>query len=262
MFDDAIQLRTPGLFVTATDTGVGKTVATCAIAAALRRQRADVRVGVCKPFASGCRRDREGLVSPDGEALAHFANSVHPLDVVTPVRFAAPLAPAVAAEESRQPIDADALRRALERIDAESDALLIEGVGGVRVPLDPDKPKVDVIDLIAWLGLPVVIVCRPNLGTLNHTALTAAALKQRKGVQVAGLIISGYDADATAQDPSVESNRRWLSKMTGLPILTVLPRVREERARVEKAVLDEAIIEAAQAVDWTAILRPPRTAGK
>ena len=89
----AIQLRTPGLFITATDTGVGKTVATCAIAAALRRQGADVRVGVCKPFASGCRRDREGLVSPDGEALAHFANSVHPLDVVTPDTLCRPARP-------------------------------------------------------------------------------------------------------------------------------------------------------------------------
>ena len=258
MFGEPIHLRTPGLFVTATDTGVGKTVVTCAIAAALRRQHVGIRVGVCKPFASGCRRDREGLVSPDGEALAHFANSVHPLDVVTPVRFAAPLAPAVAAEESRQPIDAGALRRALERIDAESDSLLIEGVGGVRVPLDPDKPRVDVIDLIAWLGLPVVIVCRPNLGTLNHTAMTADLLKQRKGVKVAGLIINGYDADIAAHDdPSVESNRRWLSKMTGLPILAVLPRVNEEMARVEDGVLDEAIIEAAQAVDWRSLLRTP-----
>ena len=83
------------------------------------------------------------------------------------------------------------------------------------VPLDPDKPRVNVIDLIAWVGLPVVIVCRPNLGTLNHTAMTAALLKHRKGVKVAGLVINGYDADAAAEDPSIESNRRWLSKMTG-----------------------------------------------
>ncbi|MFW5681870.1 MAG: dethiobiotin synthase [Phycisphaeraceae bacterium] len=258
MFDQPIQLRTPGLFITATDTGVGKTVATCAIAAALRRQHAGIRIGVCKPFASGCRRDREGLVSPDGEALAHFADTSHPLDVVTPLRFAAPLAPAVAAEQLRESIDDAPLVRALGRIDADSDALLIEGVGGVRVPLDPDKPKVDVIDLIAWLGLPVVIVCRPNLGTLNHTAMTAALLKQRKGVKVAGLIINGYDADVAAHDdPSVESNRRWLSRMTGLPVLAVLPRVREEMARVEEGVLDEAVIEAAETVDWRGIVKRP-----
>ena len=88
--------------------------------------------------------------------------------------------------------------------------------------------------------------------------MTAALLKQRKGVQVAGLIINGYDADVAAHDdPSVESNRRWLSKMTGLPILAVLPRVNEEMARVEDGVLDEAIIEAAQAVDWRRLLRMP-----
>jgi dethiobiotin synthetase len=135
--------------------------------------------------------------------------------------------------------------------------MLIEGVGGVLVPLDPDKPRVNVIDLIAWLGLPVIIVCRPNLGTLNHTAMTAALLKQRKGVKVAGLVINGYDADAAAEDPSVESNRRWLSKMTGLPVLTVLPRVREERARVEEGVLDDAVIEAAENVDWMGMMKPP-----
>ena len=255
MFNQKLQLTKPGLFITATDTNVGKTVATCAIAAALRRHEPDMSVGVCKPFASGCRRDREGLVSPDGEALAHFADSAQPLDVVTPIRFAAPLAPAVAAEASREAIDETPLVRALQRIDAECDAALIEGVGGVLVPLDPDRPKTTVVDLIAWLGLPVVIVCRANLGTLNHTAMTAALLKQRKGVKVAGLVINGYDADvAAAEDPSIESNRRWLAKMTGLPVLAVLPRVSEAMAKVEAGVLDEAVVEAAQTVDWAGLM--------
>jgi len=259
MFDEPMRLTVPGLFVTATDTGVGKTVATCAIAASLRRAEPGTRVGVCKPFASGCRRDREGLVSPDGEALAHFADSAQPLNVVTPIRFAAPLAPAVAGEAAGETIDDTPLVRALRRIDAASDAMLVEGVGGVLVPLDPGRPQTTVLDLIAWLGLPVVIVCRANLGTLNHTAMTAEVLRRRKGVRVAGLVINGYEADVAASaDPSIESNRRWVSRMTGLPVLAVLPRVHAAQARVEDGVLDAAVIEAAGTCDWPSVMAAGR----
>ena len=95
--------RSPGLFVTGTDTGVGKTVVAAAIAVALRRRRA--RVGVCKVAATGCRRERGRLVSDDAEYLAHWADSRHPLDVVCPQCFAEPLAPAVAAERAGTPLD-------------------------------------------------------------------------------------------------------------------------------------------------------------
>ena len=255
MFEEKLRLTKPGLFVTATDTAVGKTVVTCAIAAALQRQRPGVKVGVCKPFASGCRREREGLVSEDGEALAHFANAGQPLDVVTPLRFTPPLAPGPAAESAGRGIDDAPLRRALERLDRECDVLLIEGVGGLFVPLDPGKAKVNVLDLIAWLGLPAIVVARPGLGTLNHTAMTAALLKQRKGVRVAGLVVNGYEGDtALDADPSIESNRRWMTKMTGLPLLATLPKVAPQRAAPEKGVLDEAVLEAAEAVDWSALL--------
>ena len=118
MWRDPIHLRSRGLFITGTDTGVGKTVVTCALAWALRRQGV-ARVGVCKPFATGCRRDREGLVSPDAEALAHFADCRLPLDVINPLRFAAPLAPAVAAEQAGLPTDFAPLRRSLARALAE-----------------------------------------------------------------------------------------------------------------------------------------------
>src|SRR5690554_472814 len=139
------RLRCPGLFITATDTGVGKTVTACAIAAVLRQQQRGVRVGVCKPFASGCRQEREGLVSADAEALAHFADCRQPLDVINPIRFARPLAPAVAAEQARATIDWSEAARSLAVLDESSDALLVEGVGGLLTPLDPADPDATVL---------------------------------------------------------------------------------------------------------------------
>src|SRR3954452_9825000 len=121
----------PGLFITGTDTGVGKTVVAGAIADWFRRRHR--RVGVLKPIATGCEHRREGLVSEDAEFLAHCADARFPLDVICPVRYAEPLAPSVAAERARQPVDWDAVQRSLRSIEAGSDVMIVEGVGGVRV---------------------------------------------------------------------------------------------------------------------------------
>ncbi|HEX7009556.1 MAG TPA: dethiobiotin synthase [Phycisphaeraceae bacterium] len=258
MFDRPPRLSKPGLFITGTDTGVGKTVVTCAIAAALRRQWPGHAIGVCKPFSSGCRRDREGLVSEDAEALAHFADCRLPLNVINPIRLAPPLAPAVAAEETQTAIDWPQLRHSLEVIDRASDAVLIEGVGGLMVPLDPQQPRRTVLDLIAALGYPVLVVTRSRLGTLNHTAMTVRLLRD-SGCRVAGLVMNGYDADvAVAEDPSVISNRRWLEKLTGVSVLAVVPRVTPQGVMPHRAQLDPAIIDAAALVAWLDVLKPPR----
>ncbi|MFA9477833.1 dethiobiotin synthase [Phycisphaerales bacterium AB-hyl4] len=253
MIDRLPRLTTPGLFVTGTDTGVGKTVVTCAIAAALREQRPGWRVGVCKPFSSGCRREREGLVHEDAEALAHFADCRLPLDVINPIRFAPPLAPAVAAEQKGKKVDWALLARALHTLDDASDALLVEGVGGLLVPLDPDNPKCTVLELISALGLPTVVVTRAGLGTLNHTAMTVRLLREA-GCVVAGLVINGYDPDAVDDDPAITTNRRWLTKMTGAPVLAVLPKVRDGEANPSRARLDGGLIEAAGMADWVALM--------
>lgn len=246
----------PGLFITGTDTGVGKTLVACAIAAAIRRQMPDVRLGVLKPFASGCRRDREGLVSEDAEALAHFADCRLPLEVVNPIRFAAPLAPAVASQESRNPIDWTALSRSLARLDRECDALLIEGVGGLMVPLDPDRPRYTVLDLAIELGYPVLIVTRAGIGTLNHTAMTAQLLRLA-GCKVAGMVINGYVADpAQTDDPSIAGNRVWLEKLTGLKTLAIVPRVDPIGAQPQHGRIDPAILEAVEMTYWPNVLGP------
>src|SRR5215217_2021978 len=147
-------LREPqirGLLITGTDTGIGKTVIAGAIAAWFRRQGA--RVGVLKPAATGCVRRREGLVSEDAEFLAHCADARHPLDLICPQRYAEPLAPAVAADRAGQPLDWTAIQRSIDLMSRDSDVLIVEGVGGVMVPMDG---RHTVLDMIHWLGLPTV----------------------------------------------------------------------------------------------------------
>ena len=255
-------LRSPGLFITGTDTGVGKTVVSCAIAAGLRARLGQDQVGVCKPFGSGCRHTREGLVHEDAEALAHFADCRAALDVINPVRFAAPLAPAVAAEEQLRAggpgVDWAGLSHALGRLDTTHRVMLVEGVGGVMVPLDPRNAQLTVLDFARALGYPVLVVARSVLGTLNHTAMTVALLRQA-GCRVAGVVMNGYDADvATMADPSVASNRQWIERMTGVPVLAVVPRVEEAEVDVARGKLSPDVLAAVNTVDWLGVLDAAR----
>src|SRR5918999_1193461 len=171
----------PGLFITGTDTGVGRTVVAGAIAHWFHRQGR--RVAVLKPVATGCVRRREGLVSEDAEFLAVCADARHPLDLICPQRYAEPLAPAIAADRAKQPVDWEAVQRSVDLMSKGSDVMIVEGIGGLMVPLDA---KHTVRDLARWLRLPAVVVARPGLGTINHTILTVDALRAA-GVAVAGV---------------------------------------------------------------------------
>lgn len=249
-----IRFNTPGLFVTGTDTGVGKTVIACAIAWALRQQRTGSKVAVCKPMATGCEKRREGLVNEDAEALAHFSDCRLPLDVINPIRFREPLAPAVAAKQLGVPTPWDALADAARQVDTYGDALVVEGAGGVMVPLDADAPKATWLDT-ACFGLPAVVVTRAGLGTLNHTAMTVKLLRDA-GIKVAGVVVNGYEPDeaaAMSQDPSRPNNPRWIEQMTGAKVLALVPRVADgvspEQGRIAAAVLDTVA-----AADWWRLL--------
>jgi len=231
----------PGLFITGTDTGVGKTVITAAIARSLHRSSA--RVGVLKPIATGCVHRREGLVSEDAELLAHHADSPHPLDIICPQRYAEPLAPAVAAQRAKQPVDWSAVQRSFDVVARSSQLMLVEGVGGIMVPLDD---RHTVLDMARWLRFPVVIVARPGLGTINHTLLTLAALREAN-VAVGGVIINRYppDTPGTAE----ETNPRAIEKWGKVHILCIVP---EARRDIGLSIPDD-ILAPIHAVDWPAI---------
>jgi dethiobiotin synthetase len=207
--------KIPGLFVTATDTEVGKTVIAGAVASHfLRRGK---RVAVLKPIATGCVNRREGLVSEDAEFLASCADARFPLDIVCPVRYREPLAPAVAADRAKQPVDYEAIARSLAIMTRESDVIIVEGIGGLMVPLDA---KHTTLDLARWLGLPAVIVARPGLGTLNHTLLTVESLR-RADLPIAGIVINRYPAESASI--AEESNPRYLEMHAKVPVLAIVP---------------------------------------
>jgi len=228
----------PGLFVTGTDTGVGKTVVAGAVANWFMRRGA--RVGVCKPIATGCERRREGLVSEDAEFLAHCANARQPLDLICPQRYVEPLAPAVAAQRANQPVDWSVVQRAMDLIAQESGRMVVEGVGGVMVPLDG---RHTVVDLMGWLGVPAVVVARAALGTINHTLLTLQALRER-GIRIAGVVINGYPAES----PGVveETNPGVIERWGKVKILCILPQIQQ----LQMPHLPADIVGAIEAVDW------------
>ncbi len=246
-----IRVNLPGLFVTATDTGVGKTVVACAIAWAMRQQRPGAQLAVCKPVASGCRRDRSGLVHEDAEALAYFSDCRLPLDVINPIRFREPLAPAVAAEQLGVAMDWAAVERSLNELATYGQAMIVEGAGGVMVPLDPAKPRATWLET-GLFGLPAVVVARCGLGTLNHTAMTVRLLREA-GITVAGVVMNGYEADeavAMAADPSRPGNARWIERMTGAKVLALVPQVEGGAVLPGQGVISPAVLDAVSRVDW------------
>jgi dethiobiotin synthetase len=235
---------TPGLFITGTDTGVGKTLVAAAIADWFRRH--SYRVAVCKPIATGCARRREGLVSEDAEFLAHHADAKFPLDTICPQRFAEPLAPAIAAERAKQPIEWNAIDSAIQSMSAQSDILIVEGVGGVMVPI---ARKILVLDMIGWLRLPAVVVARAGLGTINHTLLTLQALRSA-GISIAGVVINKYPPET----PPIaeETNPRAIEKWGNIPVLCMIPEFKGPA--IPK--LPGEVAAAVDAVDWLAKSRP------
>ncbi len=164
-----------GIFVTATDTGAGKTV----VAAGLARALADlgVNVGVMKPAASGCRLRKGRLVSDDSQLLREGARTDDPMELVTPATFALPLAPSVAGRIEKKRCDPRAVLAAYRELARRHDFVIVEGIGGLLVPL---SDKLLVADLAAKLRLPLVVVVANRLGAINHALLTLAEARRRK----------------------------------------------------------------------------------
>lgn len=192
-------------FVTGTDTGVGKTVASAWLAASARD--AGRRVRYVKPVQTGLAN---GAPGSDADFVA-VATGV-PADEL--LRFDGPLAPAVAAELAGTSIDAEALVASVKALAVDVEELIVEGAGGLLVPLADGWTMAD---LAAALGAELVVVVRPGLGTLNHTALTLEAARAR-GLPVAGLIISGWP-----DDPGV-TERTNLERLRAMaPVLQLIP---------------------------------------
>jgi dethiobiotin synthetase len=177
-----------GLFVTATDTGVGKTTVSCALLSAWRR--AGRRVAAMKPCETGGGDDAEKLIAACGRPL----DPSH----VRPYAFPLPASPEAAAVQAKAPyVNIGNIRACLARLGDEAELVLVEGAGGLLVPIDPGRTMAD---LAAALELPLLVVARPSLGTINHTLLTVEAARAR-GLNVLGVVFSRADSRIGPEEP-------------------------------------------------------------
>jgi dethiobiotin synthetase len=212
-----------GLFVTGTDTGVGKTLVAAALLHGL--VRGGVRAAGMKPVASGCRRTADGLRSDDALLLARHANVRASYDESNPYAFEPAIAPHLAAAEAGVRIGLPHIAQTLGALAARADRVVVEGVGGWRVPLNERE---DVGDLARLIGLPVLLVVGLRLGCLNHARLTADALVAAR-VPWAGWVASSVDA----QFSHARENLAELVRLLPAPLLGVVPH--DADASVERA---------------------------
>ena len=218
-----------GIFITGTDTGVGKSIASAAIAMLLKRK--GLSVGVMKPVTSGCL-EREGrLVSEDAELLCYAAGVPCTPDCA-PYLLKAPLAPSMAASLEGVRIDFQVIRDAYLRLSEQFDFVIVEGAGGLMVPL---AGGLLISDLATHLGLPVAVVARPGLGTINHTLLTTFCARSM-GLEVKGVIVNRYPEHPGQAE---EYAPHLLSSLSGALLLGVFPEVEgDDDRRVVEGVVD------------------------
>jgi dethiobiotin synthetase len=205
-----------GMFITGTDTGVGKTLVAAAIALALKKQ--GFEVGVMKPIETGVSPSTVG--QSDAVRLRAIIEGEDQLGAVCPYPFALPVAPLAAAQAERQAINPDVIRKIYRLLSDRYDYLVVEGVGGVSVPITPNN---DVTDLIAQLKLPAVIVGRSGLGGINHALLTIAALRRRKIPIVALVLNQTGPARSKVARIQERTTVELLLKRAGVPVLGPLP---------------------------------------
>lgn len=244
----------PGIFITGTDTGVGKTVVAAGLALVLRER--GVKVGVMKPVATGCLgEDPKKLISEDAVFLMEAADSEYP-SLISPVRLKAALAPSVAAQIEKREVPVDQIHKAYRELQKHYDFIIVEGTGGLLVPITQDY---FVTNLIREMNLPLVIVARNALGSINHTLLTVDAAIVR-GFEIRGIIFNKVPLVNVSMVET--SNPKVISEATGVPILGSLPHMEDvdvascqfgslrevfqERIRVDKilfnASLDETLV--------------------
>ncbi len=228
-----------GVFVTGSDTGVGKTVIAGAIAAAIKAQGLDV--GVMKPVASGAKEIGGKLVSEDTVYLKKIIDCTDDGDLVNPIRFKPPIAPTMAASKTGVPIDIDKIWKAYEELTNKHDFVVVEGVGGLMVPIDD---TLFVADLVRKMDLALVIVSRDYLGTINHTLLTLEYAKNRN-IRIKGIVINMLKGG----DDFV----REIEKYSSVPVLGTIPF--KENVSVENCAYGDIVEHFRREINISKIMR-------
>ena len=201
-----------GFFITATDTGIGKTVVTASLAVAMKQQH--VNVGVLKPIESGVHPSH--MDSSDAERLRRLMVPSRSFDTICRYQFADPLAPLAAARRAGVTIDLYSIRTLYHRVVKEHDLVLIEGVGGLMVPLSPTET---VCDLIRLLQLPCVVVGKAALGGVNHMLLTLEVLQQHH-IAIAAIVLNEASLMERSETDQLQqqSTVALIGEMTNIPV--------------------------------------------
>ncbi len=224
----------PGLFITGTDTGVGKTLATAAMLHAMAA--IDLNVVGMKPIAAGAESSDGEWINEDVNQLEQASNVRVPRALINPYLFREPLAPHIAAERKGVRIEIPRIVEAYEQLAAMADWVLVEGVGGFRVPLDG---RHDTADLALALGLPMIMVVGMRLGCLNHALLTAEAI-ERRGLSLVGWIANRIDPAMAAYDENLAS----LTARLAPPLLTEWPAMDDpDPARAARYIPPQKLVE-------------------
>jgi dethiobiotin synthetase len=208
-------------------------------------------MGACyfKPVQSGCPEEDGRLIPTDARFAGELAKLKEPLELLTPITLRLPLAPGVAAAQEGKEIDLNRIARAWEELARRHDILVTEGAGGFYVPLIDTRFLI--FDMVFWLGLPLIVVARPGLGTINHTVLTVKAAQQA-GLPVAGVVINRYPAQPNLAE---QTNPGVIASLTGVPILGKVPEIPHlDSAAGEKTFL-EAMDQVAHALDQACTTR-------
>ena len=229
-----------GIFITGTDTGVGKTLIAGAIAKVFSQK--GKKIGVFKPVATGCKKS---LVSEDAQFLSRCANSKLALDVINPVTFEIPASPFICEKAENKKVDPKKISAAYKQICQKSDFVIVEGIGGIKVPI---TDRIDVLGLAKAFKLSVVIVARSKLGTINHTLLTIDAIR-RAGLSLAGVVINGYDEKT--KDFAEKTNAKIIKKLGKVKILAVVPF--DDKTNVKKFIIGQKVLKSLKKVNWLKI---------
>ncbi|MHC4692517.1 MAG: dethiobiotin synthase [Planctomycetota bacterium] len=234
-----------GLFIAGTEPGVGKTLIAGAIAKILTDE--GKKVGVFKPIATGCNRHWEGMVSCDTEFLANCANSDLSFSTITPVGYVTSAAPVIGAAQEGNPVDFDSITTAYKDICENTDVVIVEGIGGVRMPL---TVEFDLLDLAVEFSLPVVVISRLGPGTINHVLMTIDCIRAAK-LKIAGIVLNGYNAtEATVAE---ETASQIIAQCSGVNVLCDVPF--DETVDIESQSLGEVIVPSLTNCDWSELAR-------
>jgi dethiobiotin synthetase len=204
-----------GVFITGTDTGVGKTVIATALVRGLVAQ--GLRVAVMKPVASGSERTAQGLRNEDALKLIAASNVTAPYERINPYCFEPAISPHIAAEEACIAVDTGHIRRNFDALAASADFVMVEGAGGWLAPISPDA---SIKDIAVTLDLPVLLVVGMRLGCINHALLTKFAIESH-GTRLAGWIANTIDPAMARQKENLETLVRQLGQPP-LAIVSVL----------------------------------------